>query len=84
MIVASEVIDGDVLIIPVTSEHRRNEFDVPIKHWRHAGLVWPSIARTSKVRPVIKPQFVKKIGALHSEDLTEILEKCRTLFLLKS
>ena len=50
IIVGNELaLDVDVIIAPVTSQHPRNKFDVVLEFWEDAGLLKPSVARTSKI-----------------------------------
>ncbi len=81
VIVSNEkAIDLDVLISPITGQAARNEFDVPIKKWREAGLEKPSVARTSKITMIHNSILYKQIGKLDITDLNNILEKCRECF----
>lgn len=73
-------IDIDVIISPITSGESRNEFDVPIEFWKEAGLIYQSVARTSKIGSIPKSAFIGKLGNMHLEDLNRILDQCRKLF----
>lgn len=67
----------EVLSVKVTSHEVRNtdRFDIPIQHWREAGLNKPSIARISKTMFLDKNNFKYKIGTLHEEDKVSIFTK---------
>jgi len=50
VIVGNELaLDIDVIIAPVTSQKPRNQFDIVLDYWREAGLLKPSVVRTSKI-----------------------------------
>lgn len=81
VIVANEqVIDLDVLVAPITTGLPRSGYDVPLKHWKAAGLPAESVARTSKQLPIFHAKFKKKLGSLHPDDLALVLKKCRELY----
>lgn len=81
VIVGTEMaIDIDVLSAPVTSTAPRSEYDVVIEYWKEAGLLNPSVARTTKLTAIPNSDFIKKIGYLHEHDLNRILNQCRKLF----
>ncbi|UOQ92736.1 type II toxin-antitoxin system PemK/MazF family toxin [Halobacillus shinanisalinarum] len=48
VIIVGNALDVDVIIAPVTSQKPRNQFDVVLEYWNEAGLLKPSVARTSK------------------------------------
>ena len=66
-----------VLSVKVTSsEPRKNDnYDIPIIHWQFAQLRNKSTARVSKTLYLPKSQFRRKIGDLHPEDFSAILNK---------
>ncbi|WP_255450432.1 type II toxin-antitoxin system PemK/MazF family toxin [Alteribacillus sp. YIM 98480] len=65
---------------PVTSQQPRNEFDVVIEYWKEAGLLKPSVARTSKIISIHGSELNRKLGTLHEHDLERVLHMCRNLF----
>ena len=75
-----KAIDIDMIIAPVTGQAARNEFDVPIIKWKEAGLEKPSVARASKIMMIHNSVLFKRIGELQSEDLENVLRKCRECF----
>lgn len=81
IIVANELaLDIDVIIAPVTSQQPRNKFDVVLEYWSEAGLLKPSVARTSKIISVHGSELIRHLGALHNHDLERVLHMCRKLF----
>lgn len=70
----------DVVVNPITTENPRNEFDVPINNWKKAGLVGPSVVRTSKPLTITGSELRKKIGELDPADLANVLQKNRELY----
>src|SRR5690625_4348594 len=69
-----------VIIAPVTSQQPRNQFDVVLEYWKEAGLLKPSVARTSKITSVHGSELKRHLGVLHSYDLERILKMCKNLF----
>lgn len=81
IIVGNELaLDIDVIIAPVTSQQPRNQFDVVLEYWKEAGLLKPSVARTSKITSVHGSELKRHLGVLHSYDLERILKMCKNLF----
>lgn len=66
----------EILSVKVTSQDVReyDEFDMPIIHWREAGLDRPSTARISKSILLPKDVFVHFLGNLVPEDLDKVIE----------
>jgi len=81
IIVSNELaIDVDVIIAPVTSQRARSQFDVVLEYWAEAGLLKPSVARTSKITSVHGSELKRCLGVLHNNDLERVLQTCRSLF----
>lgn len=72
------VVSKDVVVAAVTNVQPVNEYDVVLEHWDEAGLLRPSIARTSQLFSHSGLQI--KLGELHPKDLDRVLQKCRELF----
>ncbi|WP_255259891.1 type II toxin-antitoxin system PemK/MazF family toxin [Lentibacillus sp. CBA3610] len=70
----------DVIIAPITSQQPRNQFDVVLEYWNEAGLLKPSVARTSKIISVHGSELKRHIGVLHKHVLDRVLHMCRKLF----
>jgi len=81
VIVGNELaLDIDVIIAPVTSQKPRNHFDIVLEHWEEAGLLKPSVVRTSKITSIHGTELKRHLGELHSHDLENVLNMCRKLF----
>ena len=81
VIVGNELaLDVDVIIAPVTSQKPRNQFDVVLEYWKEAGLLKPSVARTSKITSIHGSELKRHLGYLHNHDLESVLKKCKRLF----
>lgn len=81
IIVGNELaLDVDVIIAPVTSQMARDQFDVVLEYWEEAGLLKPSVARTSKITSVHGSELKRHIGKLHNNDLERVLNMCKRLF----
>ncbi|MEC0330622.1 type II toxin-antitoxin system PemK/MazF family toxin [Paenibacillus macerans] len=57
------------IVIKVSSHEERGEGDIPIIHWKEAGLDEPSVARCSHYIPLHHEKIGKFLGVLHNEDL---------------
>jgi len=81
IIVGNELaIDIDVIISPVTSKNPRDQFDVVLEYWKEAGLLKPSVVRTSKITSVHGSELKRYLGELHCDDLEQTLKMCKKLF----
>lgn len=81
IIVGNELaLDVDVIIAPVTSKEPRSQFDVVLEYWEEAGLLKPSVARTSKIISIHGSELKRHLGVLHTDDLERVLHMCRNLF----
>ncbi len=81
IIVANEMaLDIDVIIAPVTSHLPRNKYDVVLEYWEEAGLLKPSVARTSKIISIHGSELISRLGTLNEHDLSKVLHTCKELF----
>jgi len=69
----------DVILLAITSQQRpsASSFDVAVQHWRHAGLIKPSVFKPL-VTTVERRLILKKLGQLHADDrrrLSELITK---------
>jgi mRNA interferase MazF len=72
--------DDDFVAAPVTSRFRASDFDVPIHHWREAGLNTASTIRVHKLTVLAKDEIVRRIGELTVADRTALAEVLRRAF----
>ncbi|HDR7066885.1 TPA: type II toxin-antitoxin system PemK/MazF family toxin [Bacillus cereus] len=73
--------DDDVVVLPVTSQNPRNDYDVEVSDYKGTGLLkQPSYIRTSKPLTIEKRELKRKIGEIKDVDLANALEKFRSLF----
>lgn len=81
IIVSNEnTVDIDVIAVSVSSTLPRNQFDIVIEFWKEAGLLKPSIARTSKIANASPTLLKRNLGTLVESDLEKVLDSCRNLF----
>ncbi|GIN59218.1 type II toxin-antitoxin system PemK/MazF family toxin [Lederbergia ruris] len=81
VIVGNELaLDVDVIIAPVTSQKPRNQFDIILEYWEEAGLLKPSVVRTSKITSIHGSELKRHLGELHNHDLKNVLNMCKELF----
>lgn len=67
--------NGSSIVIKVTTHEERTNEDIPIKHWRDAGLDKPSYARCSMYVPLNHDKIKQYLGTLSDEDLLDVLSK---------
>lgn len=49
-------------------------------YWEKAGLLKPSVVRTSKITSIHGTELKRHLGELHRHDLENALNMCRKLF----
>lgn len=65
VIVGNELaLDIDVIIAPVTSQKPRNQFDIVLEYWEEAGLLKPSVVRTSKISSIHGKELKTSFGRI--------------------
>ena len=62
----------DCLVCRITSVPHRGFLDLPVTHWKEAGLERPSTIRLSRLVTVEKPLLRIRIGILSGEDLDRV------------
>jgi mRNA-degrading endonuclease toxin of MazEF toxin-antitoxin module len=71
----------DVVVCPISSRPRYFERpgpgDLPLLHWKKAGLRYPSTARVSKVVSVSKDSISRRLGRIAPPDLRRVEETFR-------
>jgi mRNA interferase MazF len=84
LIISSEGFHGDlpdVIVCPISSRPRYFERpgpgDLPLQHWKRAGLRYPSTARVSKVVSVSKKTIARGLGRVASHDLQRVEDTFR-------
>lgn len=68
ILVVCEFDDADILVVPVTSQPVRDDFDTLLRDWQAAGLRLPSTARTCKLATLARTMAVKVLGELTPRD----------------
>ena len=63
-------------VVPVTSQQPRNQFDVVLEFWEDAGLLKPSVARTTKIISIHGSELKHQLGSLQEHDLEKVLHMC--------
>lgn len=54
--------------------------DVVLEYWEEAGLLKPSIARTSKIISIHGSELISRLGTLNEHDLSAVLHTYKDLF----
>jgi mRNA-degrading endonuclease toxin of MazEF toxin-antitoxin module len=60
--------DADLLVARITTQQDRSAFDLPLKDWRQAGLLAPSIVRFHKLATLEKSLVARPLGRLSEQD----------------
>jgi mRNA interferase MazF len=72
--------DADVVLARVTTRRYATGADVPLAHWRAAGLAAPSVARLHKVVTVDKALVSRTLGTLDPVDVVAVAEALKQLY----
>jgi mRNA interferase MazF len=64
--------DADILVARVTTQSAQDEYDRPIKGWKTAGLLAPSIVRLNKLATLEKSLVRRCLGSVQGEDRATI------------
>lgn len=72
--------DNDLLLARITTQPHHAAGDCPIKEWRAAGLLAPSIARLNKLATLDKSLVKRVIGTLQPADKLAIKAVLQSLF----
>jgi mRNA interferase MazF len=72
---------SDVIVCPISSRSHYVDHpgpgDQPLRHWKSAGLRYPSAVRASKVLAVDKTIVGRTLGRLSADDLRRVGETLR-------
>jgi mRNA interferase MazF len=89
LIVSAEVVHrslSDVIVCPISSRPRffarPGPGDEPLRHWKAAGLRYPSTARASKVLAIDKTIVSRILGKLPDDDLRRVEDTLRKVLAL--
>ncbi len=72
--------DADVVVARVTTQSLQTDHDVPIKDWRGAGLLAPSVVRVHKLATLEKSLVQRCLGRIQSADRAAISAALRRIF----
>lgn len=79
-VVLLDVGDDDIIIARVTRHAARDRFDVEVRDWREAGLLYPSLIRPHKLATYLKRMVERRLGFLSSSDLAQLSQSVRRLW----
>lgn len=69
-----------LICMMITSVQRDTPSDLPIPHWKEAGLLKPSMVRINKIFTIDDHMVQRKLGRLKQPNLQPILSKFLNLF----
>jgi mRNA interferase MazF len=72
--------DDDLLVVPITSQAARSQFDIPLGQWQNSGLRLPSVVRIHKLATIEKAIVVRPLGKLDSRDSAPVTTAYDQLF----
>ena len=81
-VVLLDASDDDFVAAPITSRQRVSSFDIPIHHWREAGLNTASTIRVHKPAVLAKDEIVRRLGELVEADRAALIKALRRAFAL--
>lgn len=64
--------DGDIVVVRITSQFHKTEFDFEIEKWKEAGLRLPSIIRLHKIATLEKNMVEVVMGCVENQLKLEI------------
>lgn len=65
---------GEYIGLMITSHEARDSWDVEVKDWRQATLLFPSVVRASKVFGFEEAIITRQLGRMTETDLVSVLE----------
>lgn len=78
LIVSSELLRrdcGEYIGLMITSHEIRDSWDVEVRDWRKASLLFPSVVRVSKVFGLEETSITRRLGRMAETDLADVLER---------
>lgn len=80
LIVSSEWLSrdrGEYIGLMITSHEVRDSWDVEVRDWRGASLLFPSVVRVSKVFGLEGASIIRLLGKMTDSDFASVLERFR-------
>jgi mRNA interferase MazF len=71
-----------VIVIPLSSQTKRQPVDRALAHWRNAGLVKPTVARVHRLTTMSQADLTSELGVLNTSDIEQLKTALRSLFQL--
>ena len=70
--VVADTGDGDVLFARVTTQTKRDAFDVELVEWQSSGLLASSVVRLHKLATINKSLVGKRLGKIADSDRAKV------------
>lgn len=67
-----------VVIIPISSQIKREGPDIILQQWSSAGLIKPSVARLHRLTTMLQSDLIAELGELQSKDIKSLKDAIRT------
>lgn len=76
LIISSESLHrdrGEYIGLMITSHEARDSWDIEVRDWRDASLLFPSVVRVSKVFGLEEVSITRKLGKMTESDIAGVL-----------
>jgi mRNA-degrading endonuclease toxin of MazEF toxin-antitoxin module len=73
-----------VTVVPVSASTGKEEVDIELLEWQHAGLIEPSIARVHRLSALLQSELTSQLGMLSEKDQANLLEALQILLGLRN
>ncbi|HTE57379.1 MAG TPA: type II toxin-antitoxin system PemK/MazF family toxin [Verrucomicrobiae bacterium] len=60
---------GVIAVVPVSSRPTREDIDVTINEWSHAGLLKLSVARVHRLTTMLQADLIAELGVLDQKEI---------------
>ena len=67
-----------VVIIPISSQIKREGPDMVLRQWKSEGLIKPSVARVHRLTTMLQSDLIAELGELQSKDIKSLKDAIRT------
>ena len=68
---------GEYIGLMITSHEARDSWDVEVKDWRQANLLFPSVVRVSKVFGLEEVSITRRLGEMSKSDFVDVIKQFR-------
>ena len=66
-----------VVIIPISSQIKREGPDMVLRQWKSEGLIKPSVARVHRLTTMLQSDLIAELGELQPKDIKSLKDVIR-------